>query len=34
MTFINVIVTVLTSPAWITFTVVAITLYQDKHAWQ
>lgn len=34
MTFIDVIITVLTSPAWITLTVVAITLCQDKHVWQ
>ena len=31
VTFIDVIVTVLTSPARITLTVVAITLCQDKH---
>jgi hypothetical protein len=31
VTFIDVIITVLTSPAWITLTVVAITLCQDKH---
>lgn len=34
VTFIDVIVTVLTSPARITLTVVAITLCQDKHVWQ
>lgn len=34
VTFIDVIVTVMTSPARITLTVVAITLCQDKHLWQ
>lgn len=34
VTFIDVIVTVMTSPARITLTVVAITLCQDKHVWQ
>lgn len=34
VTFIDVIITVLTSPARITLTVVAVTLCQDKHVWQ